>query len=86
MMKESMRSRHDKQQDEKDGLGVPSQCPCLACMFASIAEHDIPFGRAKTPDLDPLSRALLNRLLNCASETVERLLFAWTYFLRAWRL
>jgi hypothetical protein len=48
--------------------------------------EDVPFGRAKTPDSEPLARARLNREVKVASLTLPSELLARTYFLRAWRL
>lgn len=51
-----------------------------------IDRIDVPFGREKMPLSDPLKSALLNWLVNWASEVLPRLLLASTYFLTAWRL
>jgi hypothetical protein len=48
--------------------------------------EDVPLGRAKTPDSEPLARARLKREVKVASLTLPSTLLARTYFLRAWRL
>lgn len=54
-----------------------------AFAFAIFTGPEAPLGRSKTPVSLPLARARLNWVVKAASVTLERLLFAWTYFLRA---
>ena len=59
---------------------------CVDEMSMRSIVLDVPFGRVNVPFSDPRWSALLNCAVKTASLVPARLLLAWTYFLRDWRL
>jgi len=54
--------------------------------LASLTGPDGPLGRRKSPDFSPDEKAALRCLEKAASLVDPRELWAWMYFLIAWRL